>query len=270
MAAAHPLDDDATAIRAAGGWLNVFGPGEVEVLTTGSAPAWHRADDLIADLSGWQRTIEADLRRRYPGSPPHPSVAPTYLMGFYLDAVARTGALWLGLRARVPELSVAGLWLELAPGGWPNSTGVAAHPFACLPDDPAATHPQARVVADRPTLLGEYRRAVARCVEPFQAAFAPGVKIGSRQRRGMLADVVETAVWQAGDLRGTPSARLVAAEEAEALVGPNPSRRRSCCFAYRLEPALLCTRCPRRARPMVSATAAAARQSAPANSQANR
>ncbi len=68
----------------------------------------------------------------------------------------------------------------------------------------------------------------------FHEVFRPAVKTGSRQRWGMVDDVLEASLWAARQLAGRPPGRL--------------GLRRSCCFAYQVDPSLLCERCPRRAR----------------------
>ncbi len=241
-APAHPLDVDAVRICASGTYLPV---------TRTDRPLglpWRSCTDLLTvpgALDAWNGRIRARLDGTH-GRPPHASVAPTYAMGWYLDAVARTGATWFGLCERVPDLSPPALALHENPGGWPDAIALTANRFWCLPHDDEASHPDALVLPDRRALGLQLVTAVRAHAVLFHAAFTPAVRIGSRQRWGMVDDVLEAALWAAGGLRNDPAAGQA---DATALVGANPTRmRRSCCFAYRLDEALLCTRCPRRLR----------------------
>lgn len=245
----HPLDDDVARLAALvprGLYLPV-----VRGWSTGPQPSapgtgWHACADLLADpeaLPGWQDAVARQLERAH-GRPAPTQVPPTYVMGWYLDAVARVGATWLGAATRVPGVGVGDLALHLSAGGWPDGAALLRTRFRCLPDDPAAGHPDAEVLPDRPALTEALRADLDRHARAFHNAFAPDVAIGSRQRFGMVDDVLEAAAWAAGELTGDPGAGRA---DAEALCGPNPTRvRRTCCFAYLLDPALLCLRCPRR------------------------
>lgn len=223
----HPLDEDVRALRRVG-FLRL------ERVPPPDEPGWLACADLVEGpeaLDAWTRRVAAGLRRAHRREPP-PSVAPTYLMGWYLDAVARAGATWVLVRGRLPDLDPSALALRETPDGWPDAAAVTATRFGCLPGDVAADHPGASVVPDRTALLAALDAAVREHAAAFHQAFRPPVKIGSRQRWGMVDDALEACLWAAGQLSGEPMAPL--------------GMRRSCCFAYRVDPALLCERCPRR------------------------
>lgn len=225
---AHPLDQDAAALGGVG-FLRIE-------RAPGAGPRWHRCTDLLTGpgpLDAWTARVTSWLRTTYRSEPP-PVVAPTYLMGWYLDAVARTGATWALVRGRLPELAPAHLALHESAGGWPDAVAVSGPRFACLPDDGAARHPDAEVVADPEALLAALRSRVHEHAAAFHEVFRPAVKTGSRQRWGMVDDVLEASLWAARQLAGRPPGPL--------------GLRRSCCFAYQVDPSLLCERCPRRAR----------------------
>jgi len=230
--AGHPLDQDAAALRGVG-FLRL------ERVPPAGESGWLACADLVdpsggtAALDAWTARITRWLRGAY-RTEPHPSVAPTYLMGWYLDAVARAGATWVVLRGRLPDLDPAVLALHETPGGWPDAAAVGAVRFRCLPDDLDAGSPGATVVPDRAALLAALAAAVREHAAAFHEAFRPPVRTGSRQRWGMVDDVLEASLEAARQLAGRPPGAL--------------GLRRSCCFAYRVDPALLCERCPRRAR----------------------
>ncbi len=253
----HPLDADvATVARlvSRGLYLPVVRAASVSDLPAAEGPGrgWHACADLLSvpgALDGWLVAVTEQLTRTH-HRPPPPEVPATYLMGWYLDVVARVGATWFGLVRRVPAIGPEALAVHLSDGGWPDGAALLTQQFRCLPHDPAAGHPDAEVVPDERTLAGVLRADVNAHAADFHAAYRPDVKIGSRQRWGMVDDMLEAAAWATSNLRadgGADGAPTSTDPDAEALVGPNPTRlRRTCCFAYRLDEALLCTRCPRR------------------------
>ena len=111
---------------------------------------------------------------------------------------------------------------------WPTASRIGPR-FRCAADHPAAAHPDAVGCAGaelRPAVISAVREHAA----VFFDAFEPGVRTSSRQRWGMVDDYLDVA-----------------------LAGSAPEagdRRRSCCFAFRLDEALLCSRCPRRLPPI--------------------
>lgn len=222
----HPLDADVAALGTAG---------FLRLERHARGPGWSRCVDLVSGpdpLDAWTARTAAWLRRVH-GTEPHPSVAPTYVMGWYLDAVARVGATWVVRRRRLPDLGPDGLALHETRGGWPDAVAVSSARFRCLPDDPAAGHRDALPVPDGDALVAAYEEQVRAHAAAFHRAFRPAVATGSRQRWGMVDDVLEACLWVARSDAGLPAGRL--------------GTRRSCCFAYRLDAALLCSRCPRRA-----------------------
>lgn len=235
----HPLDDDAACVSAVS-WWRVLGPTDAR---SAGEPDWVRCQDLITGSSEWIGRIEAWLGSAY-GVPVPAAVAPTYAMGWYLDALARTVGYWLEQTSRVPDLAPGRWSLALDGGRWPSAAAVHAGPFHCLPGDPAADHQDAIVVDHRDQLVEAVRTVTRGQADAFFDGFAPAVRIGSRQRYGMLADHLETALISGGEAAGD---RLAGLDDAYLVAGPGPGGlRRSCCFAFALSDELLCTRCPRR------------------------
>jgi ferric iron reductase protein FhuF len=139
-------------------------------------------------------------------------------------------------------------------------------PFACLPDDPAAAHPDARVVPDEESLRAEVRDAVAEHLEPVLAAFGPRTRRRGRALWGMVTDEIVEGLWYIAELLGEHQQRraereldlllpgttrpYVGSAAFRELIGPNgeplPTRdRASCCMFYTLEPTGTCVTCPR-------------------------
>ncbi|MFE8011613.1 (2Fe-2S)-binding protein [Streptomyces antibioticus] len=138
--------------------------------------------------------------------------------------------------------------------------------FACLPDDPAAALPGARVVADEEALRAEVREAVAEHHEPVLAGFGPRTRRRGRALWGMVTDEIVEGLWYVAELLG-PEERERARRELELLLpgstrpyvgsaafreltAPDgralPTRdRASCCMFYTVRPEDTCDTCPR-------------------------
>ncbi|WP_031475353.1 (2Fe-2S)-binding protein [Streptomyces bicolor] len=209
---------------------------------------------------------DAQTLRDY-GQPARPDV----VAGFGLHRYAWPACLlitvpWFLLR-RVPRFPVTHVSYDrTAPG---LSIGrLAARPagFACLPGDPAAALPGARVVPDEEALRAEVRSAVAEHLEPVLGGFGPRMRRRGRALWGMVTDEVVEGLWYVAHLFGDgeqdrarrelelllPGATqpYVGSAAFRELTGPNgeslPTRdRASCCMFYTLRPEDTCATCPR-------------------------
>ncbi|MGW0941326.1 (2Fe-2S)-binding protein [Streptomyces sp. NPDC002623] len=138
--------------------------------------------------------------------------------------------------------------------------------FACLPGDPAALLPGARVVPDEEALRAEVRAAVAEHHEPLLAGFGPRARRRGRALWGMVTDEIVEGLWYIADLLGgdeperarrdlellLPGATqpYVGSAAFRELTGPDgealPTRdRASCCMFYTVRPEDTCVTCPR-------------------------
>ncbi|MFI7405243.1 (2Fe-2S)-binding protein [Streptomyces sp. NPDC049541] len=171
---------------------------------------------------------------------------------------------WFLLR-RVPRLPVAGVAYDrTAPGLSLGRLAVRPAGFACLPGDPAAALPGARVVPDEEALRAEVRTAVAEHLEPVLAGFGPRMRRRGRALWGTATDEVVEGLWYVARLLGEepravrelealfpgttkPYAGAAAFRE---LAGP-PGKslltrdRVSCCMFYTVRPEDTCATCPR-------------------------
>ena len=164
------------------------------------------------------------------------------------------------LTRRVPRFPVEHVTFQRVLGRMAVRTGE----FACLPDDPAAGLPGARVVPDEEALRGEVRAAVAEHLEPVLGGFGPRMRRRGRALWGMATDEIVEGLWYVAHLLGEeqramselelllpgttrPYAGSAAFRE---LTGPDgeplPTRDRvSCCLFYTLRPEDTCATCPR-------------------------
>ncbi|MET7452105.1 (2Fe-2S)-binding protein [Streptomyces sp. NPDC005574] len=168
------------------------------------------------------------------------------------------------LHRRVPRLPVTDVSYDrTAPGLALGRMAVRPAGFACLPGDPAAALPGARVVAGEEALRGEVRAAVAEHLEPVLAAFGPRTRRHGRALWGMATDEVVEGLWYVAQLLGEPERAVrelglllpgatrpyVGSAAFREQPGPDtgaPTRdRASCCMFYTVSPEDTCGTCPR-------------------------
>lgn len=164
------------------------------------------------------------------------------------------------LHRRVPRVPVEDVAFQRTLG----RMAVRVREFACLPGDPAAALPGARVVPDEEALRGEVRDAVAQHLGPVLDGFGPRMRRGKRALWGMATDEIVEGLWYVAHLLGEERRAM---RELEALLpgttkpyagtagfreltGPDgeslPTRdRASCCLFYTLRPEDTCVTCPR-------------------------
>lgn len=166
---------------------------------------------------------------------------------------------WL-LARRVPRLPADRVAFHRTRG----LMSVRVEDFACLPDDPAAALPGARVVPDEEALRAEVRAAVAEHLGPVLEGFGPRMRRGRRALWGMVTDEVVESLWYAGQLLGEEgraraeldlllpgaNAPYTGGSGFRTLTGPAgeelPTRNRvGCCLFYTIRPEDTCVTCPR-------------------------
>ncbi|MFJ2829995.1 (2Fe-2S)-binding protein [Streptomyces sp. NPDC087263] len=235
-----------------------LGPGEAAPRDTGWVTAAGLAEggaDLDAFLAWDEAQVIADYGQRG---------RPDVVAGFGLHRYAWPACLLITLpwflERRVPRFPVEHVTFQRTLGRMAVRTGE----FACLPDDPAAGLPGARVVPDEETLRAEVRAAVAEHLEPVLGGFGPRMRRRGRALWGMATDEIVEGLWYVAGLLGEerramnelelllpgstgPYAGSPAFRE---LTGPNgqslPTRDRvSCCLFYTLRPEDTCATCPR-------------------------
>lgn len=152
--------------------------------------------------------------------PPHLPAA--FVLQWWCEVVATpiAHAAALGPWVLVPEPRALGF--ELAPGLYPTRIVV-------LPE-----HTGLEVEPDPPRRWQRARAAYDAIVEPVVRGFAPEVRMGSRQRWGVVDDMWQTAARRAAGAAGES-------------VGPEPMRT-SCCFIFVLPGLHECSSCPRHGR----------------------
>ncbi|MFF9867466.1 (2Fe-2S)-binding protein [Streptomyces sp. NPDC013953] len=242
--------------------LRVREPKEGEAVPRGAG--WVGADELAAGgpaVDAFLAWDEAQVLRDY-GQQARPDVVASFGLHRYAwPACLLITVPWF-LHRRVPRLPVADVAFQRTLG----RMTVRVRTFACLPGDPAAALPGARVVPDEEALRAEVRAAVAEHLEPVLDGFGPRMRRGRRALWGMVTDEVVEGLWYLGHLLGEESRAMAELELLfpgttaarpyvgtagfRELTGPGgeslPTRdRASCCLFYTLRPEDTCVTCPR-------------------------
>ena len=172
-------------------------------------------------LAPWRSALLAQMRQRNAATV-RPHVAAAFVLQWWCEVAATpiAYAAVLGPWLLVP--SGAGLGLELAPALNPFRIVVAPERTVLEVDDDPARR------------LERGRAAYLALVTEVVAAYAPEVRMGSRQRWGVVDDMWNTAV------------RLARGAAGES-VGSEPTRV-SCCFIYAIPGMRECAACPRSGR----------------------
>lgn len=195
-------------------------------------------------LRGWREALGDQLRAAG-------NVAPAHLVAaFVLQWWCQVAAVPIGYAASLgPWLmrpAPADLAFELAAGLYPGR--ITASPGTALD-----------VVPDLAHRLAAAETAYHAVVADVARGFAPEVRMGSRQRWGVVSDTwhatLHAAASAPGALTGTASRQASDAIAASAPGhAPEPAPRRvSCCFLYLLPGCDTCATCPRRRTAPVAA-----------------
>ncbi|MCM2386972.1 (2Fe-2S)-binding protein [Streptomyces albipurpureus] len=233
-------------------------PGE----QTPSGGGWVSAHELAgggAALDAFLAWDSAQVLRDY-GEEARPDVIASFGLHRYAWPACLLFTVPWFLRRRVPRVPIENVCLQRTLG----QMTVRVTEFACLPGDPAARLPGARVVSDEEALRAELRAAVAEHIEPLLEGFGPRMRRGKRALWGMATDEVVEGLWYIGNRLGeeqramdelalllpgtskpyvgSPGFRLLTGPAGEQL----PTRdRASCCLFYTLRPDDTCVTCPR-------------------------
>lgn len=218
-------------------------------------PGWLGLDDVLADgtVAAWWRATLAD-----PYAAGVASVAAVRLISVFGYAVLTPVLAGLVLDRRAYDVSAANLAVRLDEAGYHNATAVRATTVAVLPDDPAAHHPDAVVLADEAALLGWVADRAVAVLRPAVQQVRALSRFGVVPQWNVLADAVLRPALQVPlNLGGDQGAGLALGHRLlDALVDRGARVRRrgsseelarggrtyalpvrgSCCFYYRTGP----------------------------------
>ncbi|MGK5632492.1 (2Fe-2S)-binding protein [Streptomyces sp. URMC 123] len=227
-----------------------------------SGPGWVMAADLAAGgeaLDAYLAWDDAQVLRDY-GQQGRPDVVASFGLHRYAWPACLLITIPWFLSRRVPRVPVEAVSFHRELG----RMAVRIEEFACLPGDPAAALPGARVVADEEALRAEVRGAVAEHLGPVLEGFRPRLRRGRRGLWGMATDEIVEGIWYIGQALGEEGRAMAELEQLlpgatapyvgdaafRELTGPRgeklPTRdRASCCMLYTLRPEDTCVTCPR-------------------------
>lgn len=167
---------------------------------------------------------------------------------------------------RVPAVSPETVGFACGEWGGPEAVILPDVRFYCLPDDPAAGHDDALLVADRHALRDLLREELIACCEPLIASLRQKARIGAR---AFWISVAETCASALVDALPRGTSEFVAHDEVQALIGQtgcslrakpeiivlNDSGRSAlgvlgsdCCCNCKLPGGSYCDSCPHRPR----------------------
>lgn len=185
---------------------------------------WHTAPPsgdgwvCAAGLAAGGETLDAFLAwddaqiLRDHGRPARPDVVASFALHRYAwPACLLITVPWF-LHRRVPRLSVQDVSMQRELG----RMAVRISAFACLPDDPAAALPGARVLPDEEALRAEVRSAVAGHLGPVLEGFRPRMRRGTRALWGMASDEIVEGLWHVAQLLGEEPRAVAALEHTAA------------------------------------------------------
>lgn len=233
-----------------------------------SGAGWVGAHELAAGGSAadaFSDGIAAEVTRDH-GRRPRPDVAAALALHRYAWPACLLFTVPWFLDRRVPRLPLTEVSFHRTAG----RMTVRPASFACLPGDPAAGLPGARVVPDEEALRADLRAALAEHLAPLLDGFGPRLRRGPRALWGLATDEITEGLWRVGQLLGqeeraaaelalllpggtTPYAGGAVFRELTAPAGtdgPSPwvtrtRDRLTCCRFYTISPDDACTTCPR-------------------------
>jgi hypothetical protein len=252
----HPLRATAERADTAHEWLTIAFGGP-------PSSGWLRCSDVdAAVIADWEGQAEAGHLSRFGRT--HPMTSTGYVLGWYADIAPSVGAMCFLLDRRVPRLDRPALAFRRADEGYPDAVAVLDPRFWCLPQDPAAGHPDATVVTDEQALGAILRVEVRRHADDFLATYQPAARLPRRNLLGAFFDGLDCGFWLSE--HGPASREGVVTTARLVLPGstmefPDPSRyyvavdqarrehltrrRVSCCHYYKVGTDGACTSCPR-------------------------
>jgi hypothetical protein len=236
----------------------------LQAVLPGPPPAgdgWVSGADLVADpdLLRTFIDVEADRIEAEYGTAPRRHVAATWALHRYLLLAGMLLGGPLLLERRVPALRPADIAMH--PAG--PRVAVTVEGFACLPEDPAAGLPEARVVADVAALRAELRRTAAAHFGPVLEVFARAARCGRGTLWRVATDQLAGGLWHLGRTLGREAETV--AETDALLPGDTPPfsaasfrrlplpaggdeltrTRLHCCLYYTVGARETCFTCPR-------------------------
>jgi hypothetical protein len=182
----HPIDATVAKINAISPYFQ---------LSVGTPPdaSWSRASVVLTDPDWVATTIGRLYAKRGYITPRN--LAASFYDGYqwYVGTAAISGFF---AHARVPDVGVDNVALKFDDDGWVTGIALIDGRFACLPDDPAATHSDARVFPDRRALREHAARMVYAHVNHLAAPLIDAADVSEQSLRLASANSISMlALW---------------------------------------------------------------------------
>lgn len=252
--------------------LQMLGPELAPEFAPELAPGWQSVATICADMPHLDAVV-AHSACAYPGC--EQRVAAAFFINLYTWYVIAPAVAGYLTERRVPDLAPQQVAVQQAVRHWEynGASGTSARfgvrllsgRFACLPDDPAATHPDAIILPDDATLLEWLRVMVEEHLSVMIDAVHARTRLGKRAQWNLAADALLALFDTIGQQIGQPErARACSLAVLKVAGSPlcNPGTgyvtvscgdqcgtfrsRGGCCLFYRTENGCNCTTCPLR------------------------
>lgn len=256
---AHPLAETLAYLP-----MSYDGSGEpsVRLGPPSETGVWFSSQNLLGRQSGLIDGALAEIADAFDAK--RADVQAAYFFGAYAWYILGASLTPYLIAKRVPDIAPANVWATTTSGRV-SRIALRHGRFACLPDDPAGTHPDATVVADAGALL-------ARCRAEIEAHLGAliglmrvrRIPLGPRAMWAMVSDyVVEIAIGTLGGAATDDALAQILTPLVRNDASPMKARswfyrvegarraayfcdRNGCCLTYKIPGTEKCGSCPLR------------------------
>ena len=230
-----------------------------------STGVWFSAHGLLGRQSGLIDDALAEIREAFNAEAR--DVQAAYFFGAYAWYILGAALTPYLIAKRVPDISPANVWGTTTSGRL-SRIALRHGRFACLPDDPAAGHPDATVVADADALLAHCRTQVEAHLGALIGMMrVRRIPLGPRAMWAMVSDyAVEIAIGSLGPLATDKALAQIITPLVRNDASPMKARswfyqvkgdrqsayfcdRNGCCLTYKIPGTEKCGSCPLRPKP---------------------
>lgn len=247
----HPLSHSLAVVRAANPYYDI---------TLTAQPRGARLAQWTGnDPTVWQQRLAAQ-RRGLPEAA-ETTITAAFVQAYCWPVLVGPVACWVLCR-RVPSLDPATTAIR-DERGIPAALELGSGRFICLPDDPAATHSDATVVATPAALAAALHHEIVAHCRPVVAFLATQSRLSDASLWMLVADTLAGIITRIHDAhQPLPPAALATVVAAVCHAAGSPlvlphyavatagtrvmHRRLSCCFWHKRPGGGVCANCPRR------------------------
>lgn len=256
---AHPLAETLAYLPVA---YDGSGEPSVRLGPPSSSGVWFSAHGLLGRQSGLIDDALAEIGETFNARTR--DVQAAYFFGAYAWYVLGAALAPYLFAKRVPDISPANMWATTTSGRV-SRIALRHGRFACLPDDPAANHPDATVIADADALLTHCRTEIEAHLGALIGIMrVRRIPLGPRAMWAMVSDyVVEIAIGTLGPAATDETLAQIISPLVRNGKSPMNARswfyqvegdrqaayfcdRNGCCLTYKIPGTEKCGSCPLR------------------------